>query len=136
MESLSHRLAMTVQRENLEGAKAEAGRRRRSFMTVGTMMICVAAFSVSLHVGMAYRHSAELWRQSRFHAEMERRAILSIQPVENGLALMQGHTFEERQRVLTNFKRLAGYHARMKAAYRSAVFLPWAPIDLDAVPGL
>jgi len=110
------------------------------------LMIAVLAFALSLKLGLAYRHSANYWREAEFYA----RALVSARytadlleveekpgreeqaPVipkggvvmEVGISNLKG---DERKRTAERSRNFADHLGRMQDRYRRAAFLPWLP---------
>jgi hypothetical protein len=105
----------------------------RQRITIRNLMISVAAFALSLKLGLAYSQSSAYWRESRFHARAGERALLYAGLVESGAARLDSDTLEARVRAAEQSRRLAAHWATMQAKYVRAAFLPWLP-DAPEVP--
>jgi hypothetical protein len=105
----------------------------RQSVTIRNLMISVAAFALSLKLGLAYSQSSAYWRESRFHARARERALFYAGLVESGAARLDGDTPEARLRAADRSRRLADHWGSMQAKYVRAAFLPWLP-DAPEVP--
>jgi hypothetical protein len=108
-------------------------KRSRQRLTIRILMISVAAFALSLKLGLAYSRSSAYWRESRFHARAGQRALYYAGLVESGAAHLESDTPEARHRAAEQSRKLAAHWAKMQAKYVRAALLPWLP-DAPEVP--
>lgn len=90
-------------------------------------MISVAAFALSMKLGLAYSQSSAYWCESRFHARAAERALFYAGLVESGVARLDSDAPEARARAAEQSRKLAAHRAGMQAKYARAAFLPWLP---------
>jgi hypothetical protein len=104
-------------------------------LKIRAMMLAVAVFAITLHVGStSYRRLVECRRQARFHASAENAAIFRARNIDSGAAKLHGYTADEKQRAADHARRFAAYSSRMKSKYERAVYLPFLPVEPDPTP--
>ncbi len=99
--------------------------------TVGHLMLAVAVFSFSLHLGLSYRRSGDYMRVARFYARAGEGAVVRARNVESGEALLDGYTSAEKRRVVDQARKFAVHAARMEVKYERAALLPWLLVVPD-----
>jgi hypothetical protein len=123
-------------------------------LTVANLMIAVAAFALSIKLGLAYSRSPRYWEEAKFYEQAGESArflarlleqedkprqgpSLAVPPSTSGIAAKGVTTLEyepayelhgdERRDAAIKSRKFAERLDRMRAKYRRAAFLPWLP---------
>ena len=104
--------------------------RRR--LTARDLMIAVAAFALSLKLGLSYSRSPDYWEESRFHAMAAASFRYFASRFDEGGTLWDRDDPAESRLTAARARQFAVEEERKQTRYQLAAFFPWLPTN----PGL
>jgi hypothetical protein len=109
-------------------------RSSRKRLTLRDLVVAVAAFALSLKLGLAYSRSASYWKEADFYANAGSSARFLAGILESDDKLAENRPppsinvlGAERRHVAERSRKFAEDMDRKSSKYRRAVYLPWLP---------